>query len=108
MSDKSEDYELCMRAESVHLPKEGFFGVTAATGGLAGITLNLLFSSIFYVVADLVICNNTIMNIFKLNTNKVKLIAFYANKISNLQSYLKISMTNEAIKFNMILCFSFR
>ena len=39
MSDKSEDYELCMRAESVHLPKEGFFGVTAATGGLAGMIL---------------------------------------------------------------------
>ncbi|XP_066911067.1 protein ERGIC-53-like [Clytia hemisphaerica] len=35
MSEKSEDYELCMRAENVELPKEGFFGVTAATGGLA-------------------------------------------------------------------------
>ena len=36
MSERDEDYELCMRAENVHLPKEGFFGVTAATGGLAG------------------------------------------------------------------------
>lgn len=36
MSDKAEDYELCMRAEHVELPKEGYFGVTAATGGLAG------------------------------------------------------------------------
>ena len=36
MSDKADDYELCMRAENVELPKEGFFGVTAATGGLAG------------------------------------------------------------------------
>ena len=36
MSNKDDDYELCMRAENVHLPKEGFFGVSAATGGLAG------------------------------------------------------------------------
>ena len=36
MSDKDEDYELCMRAENVHLPKDGFYGVTGATGGLAG------------------------------------------------------------------------
>ncbi|XP_057316720.1 protein ERGIC-53-like [Hydractinia symbiolongicarpus] len=35
MSERDEDYELCMRAENVHLPKEGFFGVSAATGGLA-------------------------------------------------------------------------
>lgn len=50
MSDKSEDYELCMRAESVHLPKEGFFGVTAATGGLAGITLNYYFHQFFMLL----------------------------------------------------------
>ena len=36
MSNKDDDYELCMRAENVHLPMEGFFGVSAATGGLAG------------------------------------------------------------------------
>ena len=36
MSEKSDDYELCMRAENVKLPKSGYFGVTAATGGLAG------------------------------------------------------------------------
>ncbi|XP_072034073.1 protein ERGIC-53-like [Amphiura filiformis] len=29
------DYELCMRQENVVLPKNGYFGVTAATGGLA-------------------------------------------------------------------------
>jgi len=29
-------YELCIRAENVFLPKAGFFGVSAATGGLAG------------------------------------------------------------------------
>ncbi|XP_065662210.1 protein ERGIC-53 isoform X2 [Hydra vulgaris] len=35
MTEKSDDYELCMRAENVKLPKSGYFGVTAATGGLA-------------------------------------------------------------------------
>merc|ERR1711881_631954 len=35
MSDKDEDYELCMRAENINLPKEGFYGITGATGGLA-------------------------------------------------------------------------
>lgn len=37
MSEKGDDYELCMRTENVNLPKQGYFGVTAATGGLAGI-----------------------------------------------------------------------
>lgn len=36
MTTNSEDFELCTRIENVHLPKEGFFGVSAATGGLAG------------------------------------------------------------------------
>ena len=36
MSEKA-DYELCTRVEDVHLPKSGVFGVSAATGGLAGI-----------------------------------------------------------------------
>jgi len=35
MSNRDEDYELCMRAENVQLPKQGIYGVTAATGGLA-------------------------------------------------------------------------
>eukprot|EP00795_Rhopilema_esculentum_P003768 gene3768-15050_t len=35
MSNRDDEYELCMRAENVNLPKEGFFGVSAATGGLA-------------------------------------------------------------------------
>jgi mannose-binding lectin 1 len=30
-----DDYELCSRAENVVLPKEGYFGVSAATGGLS-------------------------------------------------------------------------
>ncbi|CAB4039659.1 ERGIC-53-like, partial [Paramuricea clavata] len=34
MAEKPE-YELCTRVESVHLPKTGVFGVSAATGGLA-------------------------------------------------------------------------
>ncbi len=36
MSTKDEDYELCMRAENVPMPKQGYFGISAATGGLAG------------------------------------------------------------------------
>lgn len=28
-------YELCIRAENIYLPKNGYFGVSAATGGLA-------------------------------------------------------------------------
>ena len=36
MSAKPEDFELCTRVENVVLPKEGHFGVSAATGGLAG------------------------------------------------------------------------
>jgi len=35
MSDRDEDYELCMRAENIELPKEGFYGITGGTGGLA-------------------------------------------------------------------------
>ncbi|XP_074649418.1 protein ERGIC-53-like [Tubulanus polymorphus] len=35
MSSNEADYELCMRAENVQLPKQGYFGVTAATGALA-------------------------------------------------------------------------
>jgi hypothetical protein len=30
-----QDFELCIRAENVVLPKSGYFGVSAATGGLA-------------------------------------------------------------------------
>ncbi|ELU17604.1 hypothetical protein CAPTEDRAFT_19831 [Capitella teleta] len=36
MTESAENqYELCFRTENVELPKEGHFGVTAATGGLA-------------------------------------------------------------------------
>ena len=36
MSNNERDFEVCLRAENVFLPKNGFFGVSAATGGLAG------------------------------------------------------------------------
>jgi mannose-binding lectin 1 len=36
MSNNEQDYEMCFRVENVMLPKRGYFGVTAATGGLAG------------------------------------------------------------------------
>lgn len=35
MSNNDQDYEMCLRAENVVLPKSGYFGVSAATGGLA-------------------------------------------------------------------------
>lgn len=35
MTNNNDDYELCIRAENVVLPKNGYFGVSAATGGLA-------------------------------------------------------------------------
>ncbi|KAJ6633148.1 Protein ERGIC-53 [Pseudolycoriella hygida] len=35
MTNNNDDYEMCLRAEGVILPKNGYFGVSAATGGLA-------------------------------------------------------------------------
>lgn len=35
MTNNNEDYEMCLRSENVRLPKNGHFGVSAATGGLA-------------------------------------------------------------------------
>ncbi|XP_030385850.1 protein ERGIC-53 [Scaptodrosophila lebanonensis] len=35
MTNNNEDYEMCLRADNVLLPKHGYFGVSAATGGLA-------------------------------------------------------------------------
>lgn len=35
MTNNEQDYEVCLRAENVVLPKNGYFGLSAATGGLA-------------------------------------------------------------------------
>lgn len=35
MTNNEQDFEVCLRAENVILPKNGHFGVSAATGGLA-------------------------------------------------------------------------
>lgn len=35
MTQNDQDYEMCLRVENVHLPKFGYFGLSAATGGLA-------------------------------------------------------------------------
>lgn len=35
MTNNEQDYEMCLRAENVVLPKSGYFGISAATGGLA-------------------------------------------------------------------------
>ena len=32
---KEDNYEICVRAENIFLPQNGFFGMSAATGGLA-------------------------------------------------------------------------
>lgn len=34
-----EDYEFCTKVDNMVIPGEGFFGISAATGGLAGIIL---------------------------------------------------------------------
>lgn len=48
MTNNDKDYEICMRSENVHLPAAGYFGVSAATGGLADDhdVLKLLVSSL--------------------------------------------------------------
>lgn len=43
MSNNEQDYEMCFRVENVVLPKYGYFGVTAATGGLAGNHQHILY-----------------------------------------------------------------
>lgn len=35
MTNNNDDYEMCLRADGVILPKNGHFGLSAATGGLA-------------------------------------------------------------------------
>lgn len=35
MTNNEQDFEVCLRAENVFLPKNGYFGISAATGGLA-------------------------------------------------------------------------
>lgn len=38
-----DDYEFCTKVDNMIIPTEGFFGISAATGGLAGSLLVLLF-----------------------------------------------------------------
>lgn len=35
MTNNEQDIEVCLRVENIYLPKSGYFGVSAATGGLA-------------------------------------------------------------------------
>ena len=44
---KQDRYELCVRAENILLPKNGYFGLSAATGGLAGKIFIILDLEIF-------------------------------------------------------------
>ena len=34
MTNNEQDYEVCLRAENIYLPKNGYFGISAATGNL--------------------------------------------------------------------------
>lgn len=34
-----DDYEFCTKVDNMIIPSEGFFGISAATGGLAGTNL---------------------------------------------------------------------
>lgn len=34
-----EDYEFCTKVDHMIIPNDGFFGISAATGGLAGTVL---------------------------------------------------------------------
>ena len=36
LTNNKDDFEMCLRQENVELPANGYFGVSAATGGLAG------------------------------------------------------------------------
>jgi len=36
MTNNEDDIEVCLRLENVFLPEAGYFGLSAATGGLAG------------------------------------------------------------------------
>jgi len=36
LTNSRDNFELCVRAENVELPRSGYFGVSAATGALAG------------------------------------------------------------------------
>ncbi|XP_018331685.1 protein ERGIC-53 isoform X2 [Agrilus planipennis] len=35
MTSNDQDYEMCLRVDNIVLPKNGYFGISAATGGLA-------------------------------------------------------------------------
>lgn len=35
-----EDYEFCTKVDNMIIPSDGFFGISAATGGLAGTDLS--------------------------------------------------------------------
>lgn len=46
LTNTRDDFELCARAENIELPRNGYFGVSAATGALAGIDVLFLFDTL--------------------------------------------------------------
>ena len=45
-----EDYEFCARVDNMIIPSEGFFGISAATGGLAGTAIFSVCKNPYYAV----------------------------------------------------------
>jgi hypothetical protein len=57
MSNNDRDFEMCFRVDNVVLPKTGYFGISAATGGLAGSIFFLIFMKAFiFLKYTLCIC----------------------------------------------------
>ena len=66
VSNNPNQYEMCMRAENVVLPNTGYFGISGATGGLAGKFLTVsclsipffLFLQMSMMVVTISLCMN--------------------------------------------------
>ena len=55
-STNLQDYELCLRADDISLPATGYFGISAATGGLAG---NYCYTSHYNIIeASQLVCHH--------------------------------------------------
>jgi len=55
LTNTRDDFELCARAENVELPRNGYFGVSAATGALAGLS-HFQFQKTYHSVLEIDDC----------------------------------------------------
>lgn len=58
-----EDYEFCTKIENMIIPTEGFFGISAATGGLAGIIL-LPLPNIYRINVNTLFCSRHFQSVY--------------------------------------------